>query len=137
MARPNMYPTRRWWVNSAKHWFVGGKDYLSDEWPHRKLRTPIRLFFRYSLELDWNSIDLSLWLGWFGFRLYYLVESWQYWGQLVSGATLMYGRTTFHDGGQYCHHIRTLEHLHSEPLQRQVTINGQQVIVEKDGSVRL
>lgn len=68
---------RKWWINRRWSWYTLRRGGLA---------------IHASCLLDFDSLDLTVWLGWLGFRVWYQAPMWNYANGVGSGYTLMWGR---------------------------------------------
>jgi hypothetical protein len=127
-------PVRKWWINTMWKKVVGGPvnrrpelwmrmtpGFIASLTPaawkivNQGKSDPILLFG--SLLLDYTSIDLKVWLGWFGFNVWYLIEGYdpERYEHLVSGIQLTWGRKKYlHEGEHWYEREETHVYHHKQ-----------------------
>src|SRR5271163_2155778 len=91
-----------WWLNH-RLWWLNCK--LVDGRPVGAAPTTAVLL---SILLGRRSLDLHLWLGWLGFRLWWRAPQW-WTGQHTSGVSLWWGREPIVEGERFSRHEFTWE----------------------------
>jgi hypothetical protein len=135
---------RKWWIDRSHHWFKLARPSRIDSLTWKHMTTDLRrkygfvtLAIFFSLQLDWDGIDLRIWLGWIGINIYFNADDPFNFFARCSAITLLWGRVNpIQDGGQYARHVEDHRFVHCEIPMRQVSIAGQFYLTDKNGQIQ-